>query len=265
MKARIILISIVTLGFISCNSDGVKSKIDEAQPVTKNEVVSFLKADTKGYELMENKCFICHFKTPDPSRKDQMIAPPMLRVQEHYKPAYTEKEEFVEAVMAFVNNPAEENTLMPGAIRKFNVMPKVEYDQKELKLIVEALFDTDFGSSPKGQMHEEGITLNNGEKWKLKKVSMDQISGIADNLNSFSSDNLADYNQLGKDIFNGAKKLMADDSYEGEKFEQIHNFFHGVENNMHTLMATKSMDEAKALVSALKFKFTAFGEYFEVE
>ena len=31
---------------------------------------------------MTQKCYLCHFETPDPSKKDQMIAPPMLRVPE---------------------------------------------------------------------------------------------------------------------------------------------------------------------------------------
>lgn len=265
MKIKLAIISILTIGFASCGMEDAKITTTQATSMMTDKVVTQPGSENKGYELMTQKCFICHFKTPDPSRRDQMIAPPMLRVQEHYKPAYPNKEEFVKAVMAIVNNPSEENTLMPGAVRKFNVMPKVEYDQQELKLIAEAIFDTDFGSSHKrGKMHDEGIALNDGSKWKLKKISMDQINDISNKLNAFSSDDLEDYNQLGKDIFNGAKKLMAEDAYEGEKFEQIHNFFHGVENNMRPLMATKSMDEAKGLVSELNVKFGAFGDYFEV-
>ena len=44
--------------------------------------------------------------------------------------------------------------------------------------------------------------------------------------------------QLGKDVFNDAKTIMLDDSYQDELFNQIHIFFAGIENNMHTLMST---------------------------
>ena len=82
-------------------------------------------------------------------------------------------------------------------------------------------------------------------------------------LNTYESSNIADYNQLGKDIFNDAKKIMLEDSYTGELFNQIHNFFFGIENNMHTLIATKSINEAELQVTELKTKFKEFHNYFE--
>jgi len=128
MKKYILIIAFIALNITACNNKE-KSKASESSneelPKETSAIVS------KGYELMKQKCFICHFEKPDPTKMAQMIAPPMLRVQEHYKPAYAEKENFVKAVMAYVNNPSQDKTLMPGAVKKFNLMPKVVYDQNK--------------------------------------------------------------------------------------------------------------------------------------
>jgi hypothetical protein len=82
-------------------------------------------------------------------------------------------------------------------------------------------------------------------------------------LENFQSDAIADYNQLGKDVFNEAKIIMLDDSYTGALWDQGHNFFSDIENSMHALMSTASMDEAKNQVTVLIIKFEEFNNYFE--
>jgi len=238
------------------NAEEIGSQIDQENTAIKS----------KGYELMTQKCFICHFQRPDPSRKGQMIAPPMLRVQEHYKPTYPNKADFVKSVIEYIHNPSLENTLMPGAVKKFRLMPKLMYDEKELQLIVEALYDTDFGEAPrmKGhRMNAGGMQLNQGEKWKLKPESIEQIDVVIERVTHFKSDNIEDYNQLGKDVFNDAKSIMLDDSYTGETFNNIHIFFSGIEGDMHLLMSVKSIDEAEIQLSELKEKLNDFKNYFE--
>ena len=261
MKKYILIIAFIALNITACNNKE-KSKASESSneelPKETSAIVS------KGYELMKQKCFICHFEKPDPAKMAQMIAPPMLRVQEHYKPAYAEKENFVKAVMAYVNNPSQDKTLMPGAVKKFNLMPKVVYDQNELKTIVETLYDLDLGSMPKMHMKMgKGLTLNNGKKWKLKPESIEQVQIIIKKLNAFESDNISDYNQLGKDVFDDAKMILLDKDYTGELFDQIHFFFGGIEDNMHALIATKSIGVANKQVTILKSEFDNFNKYFE--
>ena len=264
MKTNILSILLSVVLLVSCNNAAKKEN-------TSNVTLLESKVDTvlfnaKGYKLMRQKCFVCHFQKPDPAKKNQMIAPPMLRVQEHYKPVYPNKSDFVEAITDFTNNPTEENTLMPGAIKKFKLMPKLMYDEKELQLIAETLYDMDFGKAPKmrmAMMGMNGIQLNNGEKWKLKQVSIKQMDAVIKKVNDFKSNNVVDYNQLGTEVFNEAKKIILDDSYTGEKFNQIHLFFYGIEGNMHTLMTIESIDEAKTQLSELKNKLNEFKAYFE--
>jgi len=89
------------------------------------------------------------------------------------------------------------------------------------------------------------------------------MEAVIQKVNDFESDNIADYNQLGKDVFNHAKKIILDDSYTGEKFNQIHLFFNGIESNMHTLMSIDSISEAENQLAELKTKLNKFHEYFE--
>ena len=263
MKKKLLLVFLLVVSILSCNNNKKEKyeekEVDVTEKSTKNEVIEIT---SKGYELMKQKCFICHFEKPDPSRRDEMLAPPFLRIQEHYKPTYPNKEEFIAAVMAIINNPSEENTLMPGAVRKFNLMPKLVYDQEELQLIAEALYDIDYGSAPKMRMNQD-LQMNNGKKWKLSQESMGQINAIIKNLDNFNTTDISAYNQLGKDVFNEAKVIMLDDSYTGELWNQIHNFFSDIEDNMHALMSTQSMDKAENELIILKIKFKEFTNYFE--
>jgi len=263
MKTRLLLVLLLVVNFISCKTDKEGKNEENQNSITeKTAEKDTAQFTSKGYELMTQKCFICHFEKPDPSRRSQMLAPPFLRVQEHYKPTYPKKEEFVTAVMAIVNNPSEKNTLMPGAIRKFNLMPKLVYDQEELRLIAGELYDIDFGSAPKMRM-KQGLQLDKGKKWKLTDKSMEQINSIVKNLDNFKATEISAFNQLGKDVFNEAKLIMLDDSYEGELWNQVHNFFASIENNMHILMATQSLDVANNELTILKVKFGEFYNYFE--
>lgn len=267
MKTRLSFILLVATLLVSCKDGVKKTSEEEFSNSTLSESKSVITlSNSKGYELMSQKCFVCHFSKPDPARMDQMIAPPLLRIQEHYRPAFQNKEDFVLSIIDFINNPSEEKTLMPGAVKKFKLMPKLIYDEKELRLIAETLYDIDFGKAPKVRMEMmslNGMRLNNGKKWKLKPESIQQIDMVIIKVNDFESDNIADINQLGKEVFNNAKKIMLDDSYTGEKFNQIHLFFYGIEGNMHTLMAVTSIEEAENQLSELKMKLGDFNTYFE--
>ena len=251
--------TMVSLLIISCTTNQTKKAADIA--ISQSDI-----KNTEGYKLLESKCYICHFETPDPAKMNQMIAPPMLRIKEHYLPNYQSEEEFVKAIMNIVSNPSEEKTLMPGAIKKFNLMPKLIYNQDELKLIAETIYKYDFGDAPKMRMQMMGdLQLNNGDRWQLKPETIEKIDNILNRLYSFKSTNIKDYNQFGKELFEEAKYIMLDKSYTGTKFEQIHNFFNGVEGDMHSLIEESSIENAEKTVENMKVKFNNFYNFFEAE
>ena len=58
---------------------------------------------------------------------------------------------------------------MPGTIRKFDLMPKLNYKDADVKLIAETLYDIDFGDSPRMRMHKKNeLQLNNNKKMENK-------------------------------------------------------------------------------------------------
>ncbi len=262
MKSNIYLLAMILFLF-SCQNPIQENSTQKKQTVKQEISKLNSKQTAKGYELMKQKCFICHFEKPAPSKRDKMIAPPMLRVQEHYKPAYPTKEAFVKAIVSYVDSPSEDKTLMPGAARKFGLMPKLNYDKNEVKLIAETLYDMNFDKMPKMMMMNEKPKLNNGKKWKLKKESIDKIHQLQKKVTAFRSDNIDDYHKLGKELLESAKFLLMDKSYTGELGDQIHVYFHSLEEPIHQLMKVKDLKKADVLVSVIKKKLLGFDKFFE--
>ena len=88
---------------------------------------------------MEKNCFVCH----NTQGTDNMLAPPMSRVKDHYWDEETSKEEFVNDIVNWVDNPVEDNVQMPGAVRKFGLMPKQAFNKEEVKAIASYLYDNE--------------------------------------------------------------------------------------------------------------------------
>ena len=95
--------------------------------------------DLIGKELMEKNCYVCH----NTQGTENMLAPPMSRVRDHYVNDETTKNDFVQAIVAWCENPTEEASLMPGARRKFGLMPKQTFDPKEVEAIANYLYNED--------------------------------------------------------------------------------------------------------------------------
>ncbi len=96
-----------------------------------------------GLALMEKNCYSCH----NTQGTDNMLAPPMQRVKDHYKNDETTKNDFVKAIVDWCKNPTEEKSQMPGARNKFGLMPKQEFDEKEVEIIAAYLFENDLDQS----------------------------------------------------------------------------------------------------------------------
>ncbi len=270
---QLFFISILLLVATTSCKDTKKSTEDKVSQDTIAQNIQ----DSKGYKLMEQKCFICHFPVPDRTRKEEMIAPPMLRVQEHYKPAYPNKEEFVKAIKSWVKDPTEDKIQMPGASRKFEVMPYLPYADEEIELIAKTLFEIDFGIDFKSQGSGQGkakgqdngygkkqeLQLNKGEKWQLNKEATATVRSIVEKLDTFESDDVKAYQNLGKEVFQTAKTLILDKTIENQKFEQVQAFFHNVEEDIHQLIQVKTVAEGKKQQEIIKKKFRKFFDFFE--
>lgn len=117
---------VIPLVLISCTGE-VNSLSSE-----ENETASL-----EGKALMEKNCYVCH----NTQGTDNMLAPPMSRVRDHYMDDETTRDEFVSAIISWCDNPTEEASLMPGARRKFGLMPKQVFNPEELESIANYLFE----------------------------------------------------------------------------------------------------------------------------
>ncbi len=102
--------------------------------------------ETQGFKLLEQKCFVCHLPVPHPSQRDKMTAPPLFRVQAHYKARFPEKEAFQAAIKDWLKKPEEKKVRMPGARNKFGIMPYIPLTEEESNLISEILYEFDFAT-----------------------------------------------------------------------------------------------------------------------
>ncbi len=91
-----------------------------------------------GKKLMENNCYVCH--NPKAS-EETMMAPPMIAVKMHYITEDTSKEEYIEDMVAWSKKPSEEKSKMPGAVKKFGLMPYQFFPEKTIREIADYMFD----------------------------------------------------------------------------------------------------------------------------
>lgn len=137
LENKLLLLSIVVSGFfISCSQSETKA---EAADVNDNEQTT---TDNKALALLKTNCFNCH----NPDMGESRVAPPLFKIREHYYDEEITKEEFVAAIINFINNPTEENSIMPGAVRNFGLMPKMSFKEEDIQLIADYLYDNDVSS-----------------------------------------------------------------------------------------------------------------------
>lgn len=120
---------------VSCKNNKKGEMISNEDSPT-NEVV-ITGENHPGKKILEKECYICH--NPKVS-KESRIAPPMVAIKQHYIHENTTKDEFTEALIAWVNDP-EQETKMPGAQRKFGKMPYIPYPDDALAQIAEYIYE----------------------------------------------------------------------------------------------------------------------------
>lgn len=137
MKLKIVFISIASLFVLSC-ADKKVDKIANHKIKTnqKNEV-----DQSGGYLLLKNNCYACHSVIA--KSHDDIIAPPMVAIKRRFMKSYPTKVAFVEAMTNWVLDPIEENALMRGAVRQFNVMPKQPFNIDDIHKISEYIYENE--------------------------------------------------------------------------------------------------------------------------
>lgn len=117
-----------------------------------------------GQAETQARCLICHGDTQVGQAR---LAPPMVMVKRHYQSL--SQAEFEKAVLAWVKKPDAKKSKMPGAIRRFNLMPTFVIPDAEIKLIAQYIHQTDFafpsncgsGKGAKGGQSAQGCDGEN--------------------------------------------------------------------------------------------------------
>lgn len=125
-------------------------------------------------KTMEDNCFSCHIPDANASMR---VAPIWKEIKNAYKTtaqsderanSKTKKEleaktkqNFVESFVKFTTQPDEENSKMPGAIKKYGIMPKFTYDKNVIYNIAHLIYDSD---------------LNNDKWYQLSKKETEDLT-----------------------------------------------------------------------------------------
>lgn len=87
-----------------------------------------------GKKLWERNCNSCH-------GPGTLSAPTMAQIQTAYGASTISKSDFSNQMLQYLQAPSKENSKMPEAIEKFNIMPKLAIPEQDLKKITEFVFD----------------------------------------------------------------------------------------------------------------------------
>ncbi|MGO3181670.1 MAG: Tll0287-like domain-containing protein [Aequorivita sp.] len=158
MKIFLTLISVLL--FAACNNNDSKDYLAMADNGDYAEME--ISQEHPGKLLMENNCYTCH--SPK-AAEDNMAAPPMVAIKMHYISEDTSKEDFVNDMVEWSKNPSEEKSKMPGAIKKFGLMPYQFYPESTIRQIADYMFDTKIEEPV---WFEEHYNKMHGEHSKMK-------------------------------------------------------------------------------------------------
>lgn len=106
----------------------------------------------EGGKLFVKNCGACHAQSDS---ADNRIAPPIVAVKDHYLSTHADKQEFVSALVNWVTNPSNDRALMPGAIRRFGLMPALALSTEDLTAIAEFVYDEDIDKPDWYKKHYE--------------------------------------------------------------------------------------------------------------
>ena len=119
----------------------------------------------KGEKLLSTYCYQCH----DPkSAEENILAPPMVAVKNHYITEETTKEAFVADLVLWMAKPKVENSKMPDAIEKWGLMNHQIYPDSVIIGIGQYMYDyeieePEWYAKHHEEMHGDGAEQEGGQ------------------------------------------------------------------------------------------------------
>lgn len=146
---RALLFLTVLTFIISCKQAKKSGDVEETPMQTEAEAETLAQ---QGEKLMSTYCYQCH--SPEAS-EDNMLAPPMIAVKNHYLAEDMSKEAFVADMLAWMKSPKEENSKMPHALEKYGLMDHQVYPDSVITGIAEFMYDNEVEAPEWYQKHHE--------------------------------------------------------------------------------------------------------------
>jgi len=141
-----------------------------------------------GKKIMETECYLCHSPSlPEEGR----IAPPMIAIKMHYINDSTTKEEFQNDLVEWINHPSEEKSKMPGALKRFGIMPFQPYPEETIKLIADYLYDNEIEEP---EWFQEHYSREHGQG---KGMGKGMGQGMGMRMNRMGQYPVTDYSDIG--------------------------------------------------------------------
>ncbi len=109
-----------------------------------------VQAASEGKQLFESLCMSCHSTSGPPT-----VAPPVFGMKNHVIKAYPQRQDFINYIVQWVRHPDASRALMPGAVRRFGLMPALPYPEDQVRKIAEFLYDNNLKMPRWYQQHYE--------------------------------------------------------------------------------------------------------------
>ena len=164
---------------ISC-----QSKVEKQNKNEDTIALAIIQTDSKAEVLFNQKCMICH--NTEGKTDATMLAPPFYQVKKRYLNASIDKNDFIETMTNWVNNPIEDNALMRGAVEKLKVMPKLGYKDEEIREIVNYIYETDMPKPDWFDAHQKSHRMENKKNGKEKGKGKGRGKAVRSPLTSYS-------------------------------------------------------------------------------
>lgn len=91
----------------------------------------------KGEALFNQVCIACHTMQPPPN-----LAPPMMGIAGHYHEAFTDRDEAVNWMVAYIQSPhPSKSKLSEEAFQRFGTMPALPLPEADLRAVMTWVWD----------------------------------------------------------------------------------------------------------------------------
>ncbi len=159
---------LIASSILSCN----QNKKADSQNTTQN---SLSEADIlSGKVLMEANCYVCH--SPSAPEKEGRIAPPMIGIKMHYTEDSETRDQFINEIVAFTENPTKQAAKLHGAVERFGVMPKQQFPADVVQKIAAFMYDYEIEEPTWFKEHIKGKGHNDYEQTGKKLASIENKS-----------------------------------------------------------------------------------------